>query len=297
MKKARERSSKAAAAAAIAAASCASGSQEDGNQTVRHSDPPVESAGMNEAHAATAEPAPAVTSQPDASVEETEVVMPDDPAHVSFEIARVDDVRVLQSNGQEYPAHLTRVTQKQDTTVVTLIVPRAQSAEESPPEFTLQELRQVGTDQSGQPVLQVSEGREHRVRFSITARSLVATEKRLRFGAKYPEFYFGDGAQKVLELGENSLTGPVVEEFLDGEMRLVVEGIFTAPENVTCHVELFGCERAYVWLNGRMECRTGPFEARLCAGQKMGIYPVVDATVTQAVQANLQASPTPTQEE
>ena len=300
MEKARKRGTNAAAAAAIAAASCASGSQDDGDQTIRHSAPPVESAGMGEAQAAAAEPAPAVTSQADAGLEAAaDHVMPPDPAHISFQIAKVDDVRVLQSSGEEYPAHLKRVTQTPDATVVTLIVQRTQSAEEQGIEFTFQELRQVSTSQSGQPVLQVLEGGEHQVGFSIAARPQLATEERLTLGASFSEFNFGDGAQKVLELGENSLTGPVTEEFLDGEMRLVMQGVFTAPEDMTCSLSFIGCERAYIWLDGRMECQTGPCQIRLRAGQRLGVFPVVGApgAEAEAVELDLQASPTPTQEE
>jgi len=289
MKKAK----KAATAAAIAAACSGGQPAKDDDQTISlDSDPPTEERFGNVAQAATPTPAPADTSDADASVEAAaDSVVLLNPARVSFQLARVDGVRVLESNGDQYPDRLVRVTQAENATVVTLLVEQERDGEASPV-LRFQELGQVGIDADGHPVY---EDINSKTDFSPRARALLGTTDRLELGSSFTEVNFGDGAQNALELGETLLEGPVRDEFIGDMTRQVIHGVFIAPEDMVCSVEFAGCDQVYTVIDGEDQCRNGPFEVQLRAGQCLGVYPVVDESV-EAVQVTLQGSP-PSQEE
>jgi hypothetical protein len=256
------------AAAVLIVVSCSTGPSGRNDQTLEYTAPSAEKPYGGVAHAAI----------PDASVEAgADVAMPENPSHISIRLPKVPEVEVVLLSGQAYPYPYT-VRDEGDETVVTLYLP--QGSEMSIKAVGVEE---VGRDSDGTPIYQEL-GPE--VTFTVEPEAKLGTNE-LEFGGSHTTIVFSGNAQSQLKVGPNYLQGPVTDEFVDGEMRQVVQGVFEAPRDMSCQIDWAGCEMVYSFLDGPPQCHTGPFSLELKAGQRLGLYPVVGGSDFEAVRLDL----------
>lgn len=280
---------RAAAVAVVIVVACSANTpseKEDGQAIDLNSDPPPPTENWgNVAHAATVDAGEVDTGEDETPPPPSEAIMPPNPSHISVRLPKVPKVEVRALNNQPYPYPYT-VTEEEDATVVTLYLPQSGNTG-----IRAKPVQQVGVDSSGEPVY---EQVAPEISFSVEPEAKLGTNE-LCFGGSHTTINFSGNAQNVLQLGENTVQGPVTDEFIGGQMQSVLQGVFEAPQDMVCNVDWVGCERVYSFLDGPPECRTGPFQVRLRAGQKLGVYPVTEEG-SEPIRIILDASPAQTEE-
>lgn len=201
---------------------------------------------------------------PDASANEVEPpVMPENQSHISLRLDKVPAVLVTELGGGAYPDPYT-VTQEEDSTVLTLYLRQGVRAE----------LEMRAVDAEGNPLGDA-------VRFIVDPIAKIGTNN-LSSAIDAP-LIFSDKYERQLAMGETFLIGPVSTEFIDGETdeHEVMQGIFVPETDTVCEISWAGCGTVFSFLNGPPVPRTEPFIVSLKAGQKLGLYPVVDSAVEE----------------
>lgn len=77
---------------------------------------------------------------------------------------------------------------------------------------------------------------------------------------------------KELTEGETLFEGPIRDEFLDTDRR-VLRGLFRAPAKGTYRIQCLGTERLHYLTNGVLTCAEGPVEVSLCKDQEVAFFP------------------------
>lgn len=186
------------------------------------------------------------------------MIMPDDPSHVSLSFPKVaPGLRVALLSGNKLP-YEHRVSDNGKELTLTLYIPKGEElsiavspADEhgvvvgEPDYFVLRPGAKLGTHEA-----------------ELDESPLVIS--------------FQTGAETVLDLGDNVLDKQSTLEFMDGETRDVMHGVFRAERDLTCHVTWGGAQKLYSILNGPPECRHEPFQVRMRQGQTLGLYPVIE---------------------
>jgi len=212
--------------------------------------------------------APATTLS-DASIKDAATpTMPENPSHISLRLPKVPQVLVTQLGGAAYPYPYT-LTEMADCMILTLYLQQGERVE--------LEMKAMAAD--GKPL-------SDSVRFTVepiaklgTNELSSATEGPLIFSNKY---------ERPVAWGETFLQGPTSNEFIDGDgtEHEVMQGIFAPEADTLCEVSWVGCGTVYSFLDDTPVPRTEPFVISVKAGQKLGLYPVVNQNV-EVVRFNL----------
>lgn len=182
--------------------------------------------------------------------------MPLNPSHITLRIPKVPEVSITLLGGAKFPfPH--EIMEEADHLVITLYMPQGEVKD-----ISLRPLDENG-ELLGKPINLTAE-----VFAKMGTNALQADES-------HAIFSFEDDAQCPLRMGENWLQGPVTSEFIDGEDRDVMHGVFVTDVDQTCRVSWQGAQKVYAFVNGPPVCHTQPFDISVEAGQALGIYPVV----------------------
>lgn len=193
--------------------------------------------------------------------------MPENPSHITVRIPKVPEVNVTLLGGANFP-YPYEVIEKSDCMIVTLYLPQGKVE-----------------DISVRPLDETGELLGEAVNVTVEPEAKLGTNQ-LDLGSSHTIISFEDDAQCALNTGENWLQGPVTSEFIDGEDREVMQGIFVTDVDQTCRVSWQGAEKVYAFLDSEPVCHSEPFDINMKAGQALGLYPVVSPEV-EAVKINL----------
>lgn len=188
---------------------------------------------------------------------EPELIMPDDPVHVSLSFPKVaKELRVASLTGENFP-YQHQVTAEGDEMTLTLYIPRET------------ELGIVVSPEDGDGNVVGKEDifvlRTH-AKLGSSDQVLDDTPKIISFAT---------GAETQLQLGENTLDREATVEFIAGQHHLVRHGVYTADHDLRCRVSWHGAEELFSIQAGPPERHEQPFEVMMGEGQRMGLYPVL----------------------
>lgn len=195
--------------------------------------------------------------------------MPENPSHISLRIPKVPKVKVTLLGGADFP-YPHEIAEEGDDLIVTLYIPQGE----------VEDISLSLLDESSKPL-----GNPINLTAEVVAK--MGTNK-VQADGSHTIFTFEDGAQCSLDMGENWLQGPVTKEYIDGQERDVMHGIFESDVDQVCRVQWQGAQKVYAFLDGPPVCYTKPFDIHLEAGQTLGLYPEV-APETEAVQITLES--------
>lgn len=200
---------------------------------------------------------------------QTESAMPVNPSHIAIRIPKVPEVNVTLLGGAKFP-YPHEVVEDGDHLVIILFIPQGEVED-----ISLRPLDENG-ELLGNPINLTAE---------VVAKMGTNT---LEPNGTHTIFSFEDDAQCPLKLGENWLQGPVTSEFIDGQDRSVMHGVFITDVDQTCRVSWQGAEKVYSFIDGPPVCHTQPFDISVEAGQALGLYPEVNPG-TEAIKIILES--------
>ena len=182
--------------------------------------------------------------------------MPMNPSHITIRIPKVPDVNVTLLGGAPCP-YPFEVAEENDHLVVTLYVPQGE----------VQDISVRPLDEAGKLLGEA-------VNVTVEPDAKLGTNA-LELGGSHTIISFEDDAQCPMQMGDNTLDGPVTTEYIDGEDREVIQGLYVTDVDRVCRVSWQGAEKVYSFLNSEPVCHTEPFDIELEAGQALGLYPVI----------------------
>lgn len=242
---------------ALIVVSCTSGHGERVDQiSDMGSDPPADTEDTSWSRIAYAAPPPRDAGS-DSSTDAGGTNMPLNPSHITIVFPRTSPTVVVALLGNADADFAYRVRYTAEEVYVTLFLPQGSE----------RYIEVTPADEEGNPI-------GASATFSVQPRAKLGTNV-FQFGGSTVGFIFTDSAQRAVEEGPMTLNGPVTEEYIDGEMRQVMQGVYDVFEDHTCRINFSGTDAVYVFGSGDPIRLTGPSDIPAKAGQCIGIYPVI----------------------